>query len=129
MNSEKDLICVTCPMGCTLHVSLQDGQLHQISGQACKRGAAFAQEELFAPRRVLTTTVRVRNGILPLVPVRSRAPLPQKMILKVVAILHKLELEAPIKEHQVVLANVLESGVDIVTSRALEASEAIQRYG
>ena len=127
MDAERDLICVTCPMGCAIHVTLQDGQLQQISGQACKRGAAFAQEEILAPRRILTTTVRVQNGILPLVPVRSRAPLPKEMLFKVAAILRQVVLQAPVREHQVVMANVLDSGVDIIASRALERHDtAIQ---
>jgi CxxC motif-containing protein len=117
---EKDLICVTCPMGCTIHVSLQDGQLQQINGQACKRGITFTEEEIRAPRRMLTTTVRVQNGILPLLPVRSRTPLPKDLIFQVAAILRAVVLQAPIREHQVVLANVLDSGIDIIASRALE---------
>jgi CxxC motif-containing protein len=127
MDAERDLICVTCPVGCAIHVTLQDGQLKQINGQACKRGVAFTKEEILAPRRILTTTVRVQNGILPLVPVRSRAPLPKEMLLKVVAILRQVVLQAPIHEHQVVLANVFDSGVDIIASRALECQDtAIQ---
>lgn len=116
---DKDLICITCPMGCALHATLQNGELRHVSGQACKKGAAFAQEELLAPRRVLTTTVRVQNGILPVVPVRSRTPLPKGLLFEVVAILRRMELQAPVDEHQVVLANVLDSGVDIIASRAL----------
>jgi CxxC motif-containing protein len=117
--SERDVICVTCPMGCALHVTLRDGQPQQISGQECKRGIAFAREEILAPRRTLTTTVRVQNGILPLAPVRSRTPLPQEILLKVAVILRQVVLQAPVNEHQVVLANALDSGVDVIASRSI----------
>jgi CxxC motif-containing protein len=123
MVTERDLICVTCPMGCALHVTLKDGQPQQINGQECKRGVAFAQEEIVAARRMLTTTVRVQKGVLPLVPVRSRTPLPRELLFKVTEILRSVVLEAPIREHEVVLANVLNSGVDIISSRDLERSD------
>ena len=38
----KNLICIVCPNGCRLHVA-EDGT---VSGQGCKRGVAFAQQEL-----------------------------------------------------------------------------------
>lgn len=123
LGGERDLICVVCPMGCAIHVTLQDGQLIKISGQTCKRGVTFAQGEILAPRRVLTTTVRVENGILPLVPVRSRTPLPKELLFKVATILRQVVLQAPVREHQVVLANALESGVDIIASRTLECHD------
>lgn len=111
-------------MGCAIHVTLQDGQLYKTSGQTCKRGIAFAREEILAPRRILTTTVRVENGVLPLVPVRSRTPLPKELLFKVTAILRQMVVQAPVYEHQVVLANALESGVDIIASRTLECHRA-----
>lgn len=120
MAEQREFICVTCPVGCTIRATVEGKRLLEIEGHACKRGIAFVQEELIAPKRMLTTTVRVRGGRLPLVPVRSSAPLPKELLFDVVAALRRITLEAPIEEHQVVLANALGSGVDIITSRALD---------
>ena len=61
-------------------------------------------------------TVRVRGGELPLAPVRSAKALPKELLLKVAARLREIVLEAPVAEHQVVCANVLGTGVDIIAT-------------
>lgn len=119
MPENREFICITCPVGCTIEAVIEDGRVVEVKGQGCKRGTEFVQEELRAPKRMLTTTVRVRDGVLPLVPVRSSEPLPKEHIQSVVLGLREVELEAPVAEHQVVLANVAGTGVDIITSRAL----------
>ena len=122
MQEHRQFICVTCPVGCALDTVVQGDQLIEVQGQACRRGVAFVQEELAAPRRMFTTTVRVRGGVLPLAPVRSREPLPKGLLFQVAAELRRMVLQAPVREHQVVLADALHSGVDIIASRQVEAN-------
>jgi len=122
VRDQRHFICVTCPVGCAIEAAVEDGELREITGQACKRGIAFVREELTAPKRMLTTTVRVKGGVLPLVPVRSTAALPKELLLPVAALLRGVALEAPVREHQVVVSNVLDTGVDIIASRDLPIS-------
>lgn len=117
--TKKALNCIVCPLGCAGTVTLRDGQIAALEGFGCPRGQAYAREELTAPRRMLTTTVRVAGGLLPLVPVISRTSLPKDKILACAACLRSVELEAPVKEGQVVLADILGLGVDIVATRDL----------
>jgi CxxC motif-containing protein len=117
MPTEREFICVTCPVGCAIDAVVEGQELIEIRGQACNRGQAFVKEELSAPRRMLTTTVRVEGGTLPLVPVRSTEPLPKALVLDVAAALRGVVLHAPVREHQVVLADALGTGIDIVTGR------------
>lgn len=119
MAEQMEFICVTCPVGCTIRATVEGRELVAIQGQACKRGEAFVREELAAPKRMLTTTVAVRGGRLPLLPVHSSAPLPKGLLLPAAALLRQVQVEAPIEEGQVVLANILDSGVDMVASRPL----------
>lgn len=121
---QRQFICVTCPVGCTIEATVEGDKLVGIQGQTCKRGLAFVEEELTAPKRMLTTTVRVVGGILPLVPVRSSKPLPKGVLLPVAAFLRDIVLQAPIVEHQVVVQNILETGVDMIASRDLPRAEA-----
>lgn len=122
MIEEREFICVTCPVGCSVVARVEGQELVELRGQACARGEAFVREELTDPRRILTTTVRVLGGKLPLVPVRSTAPLPKHLLFDVARALRQVELEAPVTLRQVVLANASGTGVDIVTSRPLEAA-------
>lgn len=124
MAEQRQFICVTCPVGCTIDATVEDRELLEIQGQACKRGVAFVREELTAPRRTLTTTVRVRGGVLPLVPVRSAGALPKELISSIVRDLREIVLDAPIAEHQVVVRDVHGTGIDIITSRAMPSESA-----
>ena len=122
MAEQREFICVTCPVGCSIEAVVEGQDLVEMRGQACARGESFVREELTDPRRMLTTTVRVRGGKLPLVPVHSSAPLPQHLLMEVARALRQVELAAPVHERQVVLENVLDTQVDIVTSRPLDAA-------
>ena len=118
------LICITCPMGCRLDVT-HDGQtVLEVTGSTCKRGAAYAQSELTDPRRMVATTVRVRGGVHPLAPVYTAAPFPKPLVRALVAALRSIELQAPVSAGQVVLANALGTGVDVLASRDLAAGGA-----
>ena len=119
----RQFICVTCPVGCSLDVLVEGSELKGIQGHACKRGITFVQEELTAPKRVLTTTVRVQGGTLPLVPVRSSGPLPKGVLLQVASQLRQLVLQAPVSAHQIVIHDVLHTDVDIITSREVGRAE------
>ena len=119
---QREFICVICPVGCTITATVEGTELISVEGQGCPRGIDFVREELTAPKRSLTTTVRVAGGALPLVPVRSREPLPKGMVLDVAARLRSVEVAAPVAAHQVVLPDALGSGVDIVTTRAVPSA-------
>jgi CxxC motif-containing protein len=122
VSEQREFICVTCPVGCTIEAIVEGGELMGTKGQACARGQAFVREELSDPRRTLTTTVRVRGGEWPLVPVRSAAPLPKGLVLQVAARLRQVEVAAPVAERQVILPDALGTGIDIVASREVAAA-------
>jgi len=120
VEEQRHFVCVTCPVGCNIEAKVRGTELLTLVGNRCARGVDFVKEELTAPRRMLTTTVRVRGAALPLVPVRSEAPVPKGRLLEIAAHLRDVVLDAPVAEHQVVCADVLGTGVDIIASRALE---------
>ena len=60
MSEIKKFICVSCPLGCGLSVSLDDsGEVLKVEGNSCPRGASYAKSEVKDPRRVFASTVRV----------------------------------------------------------------------
>ena len=74
---KKEIICIVCPVGCTLEVTVEDGKLVEVTGYECKRGVAYAEQEAVAPKRTLATTVRVRTASI-LVPVKTDIPVPKE---------------------------------------------------
>lgn len=109
----KELTCTSCPMGCRLAADVEDGKITSLKGNSCKRGEAYAQSELFDPRRMLTTTVAVRN-IGALVPVKSAEPLPKNMIFACMKVLRRAHADAPVYAGQVIVQDILGTGIDIV---------------
>jgi CxxC motif-containing protein len=122
MAETTELICVTCPVGCKLEVASDGDTIVEIAGNICKRGEAYAEAELFDPRRMLATTVQVAGGVHPLVPVYTAAPIPKPLIFDLLVELRQIELRAPVRAGQVVLEDALGAGVTVLTSRDLPAA-------
>ena len=116
------MICITCPVGCALEVSHEGETIISIEGDTCKRGIDYAEAELTNPRRMVTSTVKVRGGMHPLVPVYTAAPIPKPLIFDLLIELRKVELQAPVQVGQVVLENALDTDINVLASRNLPAS-------
>jgi len=119
MNGKTSLICVTCPMGCRLDVTIAEGKVIAVDGHACKRGLGYAEDEIIDPRRVVTTTVRVPNGLHPLLPVYTDAPFPKGRIFALLRELQDVTACAPIEAGQVILADALGTGIRVLASRSM----------
>ena len=83
------------------------------------KGKKYAEVEVTAPKRMLTSTVKITGGVLPLLPVVSQGPLPKESILDCAKELRKITAEAPIVAGQVICGNILGLGVNIIASRDL----------
>ena len=115
---KRELICIGCPMGCRMTVTMEQGQVTQVSGNTCRRGDAYARREVTNPTRIVTSTVRVEGGILPVVSVKTREDIPKGKIFDCVKALQELVVEAPVRIGEVLLADVAGTGGDIVATRA-----------
>ena len=54
---EVTMCCTTCPSGCALVVTVDGDKVVKVEGNTCKRGIKFAEKELVAPERMLTSTI------------------------------------------------------------------------
>ena len=73
----KSFICINCPLGCPLTVTVENGEVKSVTGNTCKRGELYAVKEVTAPARTVTSTVRVLNGERPVVAVRTKTDIPK----------------------------------------------------
>ena len=113
------LTCVLCPVGCELEVRRAgDGEL-QVLGNQCDKGIPFALEEVLSPKRNLATSVPVRGTAARMVSVRLSGPVPRDLIFPVLAEIARLRPEAPVRRGQVLIADVLGTGVDVVATRTV----------
>lgn len=122
MAEYKRITCIVCPLSCEGEVAVENAVVISVRGYSCRRGEKYAGEEAVAPRRMLTATVRVTGGELPLLPVVSAAPLPKAAVLACARRLAGLTVAAPVREGEVVCADILGLGVDIVASRDIGAA-------
>jgi CxxC motif-containing protein len=117
MVEEKKLVCIACPIGCHMTVTLEDKKVINVEGNTCKRGAEYAKAECTNPTRILTTTMKVNNGIVPLVSVKSNKPLPKGLLFDCMKVINSVKLEAPMKIGDIGVENILDTGVNIVLTR------------
>ena len=117
-DGSKDIRCIVCPTGCLVHVENINGELI-IEGHSCKRGEEYAREEFITPKRILTTTMRVENGFLPLIPVRSDRPIPKERLRDALKKIAQTLAEAPIKMGDILIENILDLEINIIASRDL----------
>ena len=91
----KELICIVCPKGC--HLKVDEENNYAVTGNACPRGAEYG-----AARRC---------------PVKTNGSIPKGLLFEAMRVLDDVELTAPVKVGQVVVADLLGTGVDVVATK------------
>lgn len=112
----RTLICIGCPNGCLVTVDKNpDGSL-SITGNTCKKGEEYARNEVTAPKSTVTSIVRVSGGKNPVVSVKTKEEIPKEKIAACMEEINRTVLKAPVSLGQVVIADVADTGVDIVAT-------------
>jgi len=116
----RKVVCVLCPLGCKIRIELdEEGNILSISGNKCPRGEGYAKDEIKDPKRVVTTSVKVLDGELPLASVKTDGPIPKKYIFELMKILKSVEMKAPVNVGDVVVRNIFETNVNVVITRSV----------
>ena len=115
------ITCVACPRGCAITAGHDDDGKFFCEGNACPRGSKYAETELTDPKRVVTSTVRVEGGADPVVPIKTDAPVPKKLIFDVMRELDPVRVKAPVSIGQVIVADILGTGSNIVATNNVKA--------
>lgn len=111
---EKKMICIVCPIGCNLSIDLNS---LEVTGNKCPRGEVYAKEELINPKRVITSTVKIEGGIHRRVPVKTEDSIPKSLNFKCMEEIAKVQLKSPVKVGDIVIENLLGTGVNVVVTR------------
>ena len=82
---KRNLTCIGCPMGCALEVEMNGEEVVSVTGNTCKKGAEYAAKEVKDPTRIVTSTVRVKDGSMPVVSVKTAKDIPKGKIFACVA--------------------------------------------
>ncbi len=117
----RDLICIGCPLGCPLTVTMENGEVTGVSGNTCPRGDAYARKEVTNPTRIVTSTVCVSGGVASMVSCKTASDIPKDKIFAITAALKEVCVAAPIAIGDVVLSNAADTGVDVIVTKNVEA--------
>ncbi len=112
----RELTCINCPLGCQLKVEMEGEEVISVSGNTCKRGEIYARKEVVSPTRTVTSTVAVKGGVHPVVPVKTKSDIPKSKIFDCMAEINSVIIEAPVNIGDVVIGNVCGTGVDVVAT-------------
>lgn len=114
---KRTLTCIGCPLGCAVTVELDNGEIIRVTGNTCKRGDDYARKEVTHPMRVVTSTVRVTGGELPVVSVKTGQDIPKEKIMDIMDSLANISVSAPVRIGDIILENVAQTGVNIIATK------------
>ena len=109
----KKLTCIECPIGCEIEVTLEDGVVKNIQGNACPRGKKYAEAEVVCPKRVITSTVRAENGEM--IPVKTDRPVRKDAMFEVMQKINETVCKLPVKLGDVLVENICDDANLIIT--------------
>ena len=113
-----EITCINCPVGCRLTVEIQNDEVLSVSGNTCRRGEVYARQECVAPLRMVTAVIPVAGSRAPL-SVKTKSPIPKRLIADCMKELADVQLSAPVAAGSVVLCNVCGTGVDVIATKSV----------
>ncbi|HIY59499.1 MAG TPA: DUF1667 domain-containing protein [Candidatus Eisenbergiella pullistercoris] len=120
---ECKLICINCPLGCSLTVTLNGGEVVSVAGNTCPRGEAYGRKECTHPTRIVTGTVRITGGTLPVVSVKTSSDIPKEKMQECAAQLKTVVVSAPVHIGDVILENAAGCGVPVIATKNVERKQ------
>lgn len=116
----KEFICICCPLGCHLTVDDSNKDDIKVTGNTCPRGAKYGKDEILNPTRMVTSSVKVLNGKENVVSVKTKDAIPKGLIFESLSLLKEVTVEAPVSIGDVIIPNLLNTGIDIIATRNIE---------
>lgn len=113
----RELICIGCPLGCSLKVEKEGNQVLNVEGNTCKRGEAYARKEIINPTRIVTSSVMVEGGSQAVVPVKTKQDIPKEKIQECMKALKGIKVPAPVRLGDVIVSNAAGTGTDVVATK------------
>ena len=113
----KRLICIECPVSCSLSVDVENCRAIKVDGNKCPKGERYAVSEIENPVRVLTSGGLAIGLELKMIPVRTDQPIPKEKILEAMSLIKKIRVDKPVQAGSVIVKDFLVSGVNLIATR------------
>lgn len=119
MMETRELICIGCPLGCPLTVTIE-GENITVAGNTCKRGETYAKKEVSDPTRIVTSSVRVTDGELDMVSVKTANDISKGKIFECMEAIHGVRVPAPVRIGDVIIPDCAGTGVAVIATKDVE---------
>ncbi len=116
---KRELICIQCPMGCPLTVTVADDGAVSVTGNTCPRGAAYGEKEVTHPTRTVTSTVKLDGGTIARVSVKTASDIPKEKIFGVMEEIRAARASAPVSLGDVIVKDAAGTGVDVIATKSV----------
>ncbi len=117
---KKVYTCIVCPRSCKGELIIKGDNNYETKGFLCKRGVEYARNEYINPKRMLTTTVKIKNGTFSNLPVVSSGEIEKHKLFESLDYLYSIQVDAPIKEGDILVNDILGTGIDIIAARDMK---------
>ena len=122
----KKLICIACPRGCALTVTIGGTpDTIEVSGNSCPKGISYGKQEVLCPMRTLTTTIACRsarhNGKMTgfgapefiRLPVKTGCEIPLEEMTSMIEKIRSITASAPVRYGDCLAQLTAENGMKI----------------
>jgi CxxC motif-containing protein len=107
-------------MGCRLTVKLEGNEVVSVTGNTCPRGEEYARKECTNPERILTSTVKINGAVHRVLPVITDREIPLGKLFEAMEAIRKVEVDAPVKEGDILIEDILGTGANVIASRSMD---------
>ena len=118
MSTIRDLICIVCPKGCPMKVTLEGKEILDVEGFTCPRGKQYAINECTSPMRTVTSTVRTSGGGV--VAVKTDKTIPKELMFDCMKEINKAVATLPVRIGDVLIENLLGTGANVVITANMD---------
>ena len=114
----RDLICIVCPKGCPMKVTLEGKEILNIEGFTCPRGKQYAIDECTHPMRTVTSTARTSDGGV--VAVKTDRTIPKELMFDCMKEINKTVATLPVRIGDILIENLLGTGANVVITANMD---------
>ena len=120
---KRELICIGCPLGCPVTVTIEEGQVVKVEGNTCKRGDDYARKEVTNPTRIVTSTIKVEGSRRRFISVKTKEDIPKDKIVACMQEINTIRAKAPVAVGDVLLEDVAGTKVAVVATKPAEPAQ------
>lgn len=111
------ITCVVCPVSCPVEVEYHEHEIDRIDRNQCKLALEYVRNEMFDPRRTVTSSVEVEGGSMPLVSVKTDRSIPKPLVGAAMRAICTVRVKPPVRTGDVIVRNLLGTGANVVATR------------